>query len=301
MKLLVTGVYPYTDEDFQRMKEMGYDVVFMENEEDPVPISSKMIEGMVCNNIFTYHSIDEFPNLKYVQVTSAGLDHVPVREINYRLIELKNARGVFSVPIAEWVVLKILEIVKDSKHFYKAQAEHKWLKNRNLTELPGQKAVIIGFGHVAKEVAKRLQAFGVKIVAINTKPREQPEADDCFGIGDLCEILPDCDIVISTLPLKEETKHIIGEKEIGRMKDGCIFVNVSRGAVVDEQALIKAVENHKFRGVALDVFEEEPLKPEHSFWGLKNVIITPHNSYASDKIKERLIRIIMKNLEEYQK
>ena len=301
MKLLVTGVYPYTEEDFQRMKDMGYDVVFMESEKDSVPAGTISVEAIVCNDLFSYHSLEEFPDLKYVQVTSAGLDRVPVREINYRLIELKNARGVYSIPIAEWVVLKVLEIVKNSKHFYEAQAEHKWLKNRNLTELPGQKAVIIGFGHVAKEIAKRLQAFGVKIVAINTKPREHPEADDCFGIGDLCEILPDCDIVISTLPLKEETRHIIGEKEFGRMKDGSIFVNVSRGAVVDEQALINAVANHKFRGVALDVFEEEPLKPEHPFWGLENVIITPHNSYESEKIKERLIQIIMKNLEEYQK
>jgi phosphoglycerate dehydrogenase-like enzyme len=283
------------------MKEMGYDVVFMESEKGPVPAGAKSVEAIVCNDLFSYHSLDEFPDLKYVQVTSAGLDRVPVREINYRLIVLKNARGVYSIPIAEWVVLKVLEIVKDSKHFYEAQTEHKWLKSRNLTELPGQKAVIIGFGHIGKEIAKRLQAFGVKIVAINTKSREHPEADDCFGICDLCEILPDCDIVISTLPLKEETRHLISEKEFGLMKDGSIFVNVSRGAVVDEQALINAVANHKFRGVALDVFEEEPLKPEHPFWSLENVIITPHNCYVSDKIKERMICIIMKNLENYQK
>ena len=299
MRLLVTGVYPYTDEDFQKMREMGYEVIFMEKEDGFVPEGPKTIEGIVCNNLFKYHSLDEFPNLKYLQVTSAGLDHLPLRDINYRQITLKNARGVFSIPIAEWVVLKILEVAKNSKHFYHAQSEKKWRMGRDIIELDGLTAVIIGFGHIGKEVAKRLKPFGVKIVAINTRCKEQKEADECHGICDLDEVLPMCDIVISTLPLKEETRHIIGQKEIKEMKNGSIFVNVSRGAVVDEKALIEAIKENKFRGVALDVFEEEPLEPDHPLWNFKNVIITPHNSYASNGIKQRLIDVILSNLQEY--
>ncbi len=299
MRLLVTGVYPYTDEDFQKMREMGYDVVFMEKEDGFVPEGPKTIEGIVCNNLFEHHNLDEFPNLKYLQVTSAGLDHLPVMDINYRKITLKNARGVYSIPIAEWVVLKLLEIVKDSKHFYQAQSERKWRKSRDLLELDGLTAVILGFGHIGKEVAKRLKPFGVKIVAINTRCREQEEADECHGICDLHEVLPISDIVISTLPLKEETKYILGEKEFAEMKNGSIFINVSRGAIADEKALIEAIKQNKFRGVALDVFEEEPLSSENPLWNLKNVIITPHNSYASNGIKQRLIEVILSNLQEY--
>lgn len=299
MKLLVTGVYPYTEEDFRRIKEMGHEVVYMDKEDGFVPDVPKTIEGIVCNNLFAYHELDKFPNLKFIQVTSAGLDHLPVMEINYRKITLKNAAGVFSVPIAEWVVLKILEIAKNSKHFYRVQSERSWHKDADLIELDGMTALILGFGHVGKEVAKRLKGFGVKIIAVNTRCREQKEADECHGICDLHEVLPKCDIVISTLPLKEETKHILGETEFSEMKNGSIFVNVSRGAIADEQALIKAIEKNKFSGVALDVFEEEPLEHDHPLWKFKNVIITPHNSYASNKIKERLINVILSNLQDY--
>jgi phosphoglycerate dehydrogenase-like enzyme len=301
MKLLVTGVYPYRDQDFQKMKDMGYDVVYMEKEDGFVPESPRFIEGIICNNLFAHHKLDDFPNLKYIQVTSAGLDHMPVREINYQEIELRNAKGVFSAPMAEWVVLKILEIAKKSKHFYQAQADKCWQKNADLIELDGLTASILGFGHVGREVAKRLMPFGVKIIAVNTKCKAQMEADECYGICDLHNVLPKSDIVISALPLKEETRHIIGEQEINEMKDGSIFINVSRGAVVDEKALIKAIEKGKFKGVALDVFEEEPLDPESPLWTMENVIVTPHNAYASNGIKQRLIAVILSNLQDYIK
>ncbi|MFW6016723.1 MAG: NAD(P)-dependent oxidoreductase [bacterium] len=296
MKLLLTGAYNYSEEQINKTKSLGYNVIFVQDERVPLQIDISDIDAVVCNGLFLYNDIAEFKSLKYIQLTSAGLDRVPLDYIKKNGLKLFNAKGVYSVPMAEWVVLKILEIYKKSRQFYENQKEHKWNKYSDLFELTDRTATIIGFGSVGKEIAKRLKAFDINIIGVDVRKIDSDLIDEYYGEEDIGQALKESDIVILTLPLNEETHHYIDYYKINEMKDKSVIVNVSRGGVVDEVALIEALEKEKLLGVALDVFEEEPLSEDNLLWGFENVIITPYNSFVSDKVSRRMFELIIKNL-----
>ncbi|WP_318617957.1 NAD(P)-dependent oxidoreductase [Sporosarcina sp. YIM B06819] len=298
MKLLLTGAFKYSEEQLDSLKSLGYEILFIQDERFPLEVDVSDIEAIVCNGLFLYNDIKKFENLKFIQLTSAGLDRVPLDYIKDQGIKLFNAKGVYSVPMAEWVVLKILEIYKNSREFYEAQREHKWEKQRDLFELTNKTAAIIGFGDVGAEVAKRLKAFDVNIVGVGRSIKESQYVDEFYLIDQLYDVLKKSDIVILTLPLTKETTHLINVKKIATMKDKSVLINVSRGGVIDEMALKGALQKDKFLGVALDVFENEPLPWESPLWNYKRVIVTPHNSFVSDKVNEKLFRLTMQNLKE---
>jgi len=165
----------------------------------------------------------------------------------------------------------------------------------NMELFKGKTVAIIGYGSVGAEIAKRLKAFGVNVISVNRQIREDEYLDESILIDDLDAALVKSDIIILTLPLTDETRHLINKDKIRLMKDKTVLINVSRGGLIEETELIEALETGKFLGVALDVFEEEPLN-ESSFWDFENVIITPHNSFVSDKVNERLFGAIFDNL-----
>ena len=296
MKLLLTGAFKYSQEQLNMIQSLGYEVTFVQDERVSLDIDVSEFEAVVCNSLFLYNDITRFKNLEFIQLTSAGLDRVPFDYIKEKGIKLFNAKGVYSIPMAEWVVLKILEIYKKSRKFYDNQAEHKWDKQRDLLELTDKTAAIIGFGSVGYEVAKRLKAFDVKVIGVGRRKIESDLLDEYYLIEDIDQVLNKSDIVILTLPLTEETRHLIDRDKIKNMKDNSVLVNVSRGGVIEEAALVDAIQNERFLGVALDVFEEEPLSKESLLWEFENVIITPHNSFMSDKVNERLFKCIEANL-----
>lgn len=300
MKLLLTGAFKYSQEQLNTIHSLGYEVTFVQDERVPLDIDVSEFEAVVCNNLFLYNDITEFKNLKFIQLTSAGLDRVPFDYIKEKGIKIFSAKDVYSVPMSEWVVLKILEIYKKSKWFYKNQDEHKWDKQRDLLELTGKTATIIGFGSVGYEVAKRLKAFDVKVIGVGRRAIEPDFLEEYYLIEDIDEVLKRSDIAVLTLPLTDETKHFMDKDKIKNMKDTSVLVNVSRGGVIDEVALIEAIKQKKFLGVALDVFEEEPLSEDSIIWDFENVIITPHNSFVSDKINKRLFELVVKNLNKFK-
>ncbi|WP_249594894.1 NAD(P)-dependent oxidoreductase [Peribacillus frigoritolerans] len=300
MKLLLTGAFKYNEEQINILKFLGYEIIFVQDERVPLQMDVSDIEAVVCNGLFLYNDINMFKNLKYIQLTSAGLDRVPLNYINEHGISLFSAKGVYSIPMAEWAVLKILEIYKKSRQFYLAQHDHKWEKQRDLLELTDKTAAIIGFGDVGTEIAKRLKVFGVNIIGVGRRQIDSDLLDEYYTIDDIDEVLRKSNIVILTLPFSEETYHLLDAKKIANMKDSCVLINVSRGGVIDEVALIDALKGNKFFGVALDVFEEEPLSKDNQLWDLDRVIVTPHNSFVSDKVNERVFELIMKNLKDYQ-
>jgi len=246
-----------------------------------------------------YNDIRKFKSLKFIQLTSVGVDRIPVDYIRKKGIKLFNAQDAYSVPMAEWVVLKILEIYKCSKRFYKNQADKIWEKQRDLLELTDKTVAIIGFGNVGNEVAKRIKAFNTKIIGVDIRKIRSELLDEFYFVSDIDEVLRKSDIVILTLPLTDRTKHFINKDRISNMKNKCVLVNVSRGEIIDEEALLDAIRNDRFLGVALDVLEQEPLSKENPLWDMERVIITPHNSFISDKIYDRLFKIIYNNLQEF--
>lgn len=294
-KLLLTGAFKYNQEQLSNLEHLGYEIVFVQDERKTLNIDVTDIDAVVCNSLFLYNDIKEFKNLRTIQLTSAGLDRVPLDYINEKGIQLFNARGVYSIPMAEWAILKILEIYKKSRIFYKNQEQHKWEKQRDLLELTDKTAAIIGYGNVGTEIAKRLKAFGTNVISVDRRIKEDEYANESVLIGNLDVALVKSDIIILTLPLTDETKHLINEGKIKVMKDNAVLINVSRGGIIDEIALIESLNKDKFLGLALDVFEEEPLNAS-PLWDCENVIITPHNSFVSDKVKERLFELMIENL-----
>lgn len=302
MILLMTGALHLSKGESEQIEALGYQLLWIKDEQGPLPQGAEEAEAVVCNSLFLHHDISLFKKLKLIQVTSAGLDRIPLEQVRKRGIRLENAAGIYSVPVAEWTVLKILELYKRSREFYKAQSERQWKKQYLLPELAGKTVVILGFGSIGREIARRLKPFGVGVMAVRKHPENGTDhglADSVRGIGDLDALLPECDILILALPYDKETHHLINAERLGKMKEDNVLVNVSRGGVIDEKALIKAMDSGKFLGAALDVFEEEPLSPVSPLWKIDNLIITPHNAYASDQADARLFQLVLKNLAEF--
>ena len=268
-------------------------ITFLQFEKDEV-INPEIYDAVVCNGLFLYNDIKKFTNLKHIQLTSAGYDRIDTDYCKEKGIKLYNARGVYSVPIAEWAVLKILELYKKSARFYENEKKHIWEKEREIFELFEKTAVIVGCGSIGTEIAKRLKAFGVKIVGVDIfKPDEN--YDEYFDIKDINESLKKADIVISTLPLTEDTVELFNKEKFDLMKENAVFCNFSRGKVVNEEDLISALREKSIYGAILDVFYDEPLNENSPLWDMENVIVTPHNSFVGEGNQKRMFEVILKN------
>lgn len=298
MKLLLTGAFKCTDEQIEYLKSLGHDIVFFGDEREKLDFDVSDIEGVICNGLFVYNDIEQFRSLKYIQLTSAGFDRVPMDYINQHGIEIHNARGVYSVPMAEFALTGILQLVKQSRFFYENQKQHIWEKSRTLGELAGKTAVIVGAGNIGSEVAKRLKAFDVTVVGIDITTDQRPYFDKIELFNNLDEQLKAADIIVLTLPLTDDTKGMFDKSKFDLMKNSCIFVNIARGQLVVENDLIDALNNKKISGAVLDVFETEPLEKTSPLWDMDNVIITPPNSFVGQNNK-RMFDVIISNLENY--
>lgn len=250
----------------------------------------------MCNFFFLHNGLEALPRLRHVQLTSAGMDRVPVKAMQERGIALYNAGATYAVPMAEWAMGKILELYKCSGFFSRNQQAHGWEKHRGLRELLGTKAALIGFGNVGRNIAQRLKAFGVRICAVDVVEDRSGLSDEWYHISDLKKVLENADIVVLTLPLLDSTYHIIDSEMLSAMKDDAVLVNVARGSLIDEQALVSQLQAGKFWGVALDVFEREPLSGESPLWDFERVVLTPHNSFIGNGNQERLFDLVCRNL-----
>lgn len=293
MNVLVTGAFQLNSEKLAMLEAAGHKVFLHPDERTPVE-QPERYEAVVCNGLFLYNSIERFTNLRLIQLTSAGLDRVPLDYIRAHDIELHNAAGVYSVPMAEFAVCGILQLYKQSRFFAENQAQHKWEKHRGLLELSGKRVCILGCGDVGREIAKRLKAFGCRITGLNRTVRALSDFDEVLPLDKLPDAAAVCDILICCIALTPETRGIVSKEIFGRLHDGAVFVNVARGALADEAALTKWLQNGG-RAV-LDVFEEEPLPETSPLWDMENVILTPHSSFVGDRNRARLWRCIQEAL-----
>ncbi len=295
MKLLVTGAWKSGKTQLDKLGELGHNTVFMQNEKDELPISPERIEGVVCNGLFLYHDIKKFTSLKYIQLTSAGFDRVPLDYVREKGIKIFNARGVYSIPMAEYALWGVLSLYKRARFFEANRSEKKWEKLREISELFGKTVAIIGCGNVGYECAKRFKAFGCDLVGVDLLDGENETFGKIYSIEKIDGVLKTSDVVVLTLPLTDKTKGLFSEGRFSAMKEGSVLVNVARGAIVEESALVKALKENLF-GAVIDVFETEPLDGKSELWNLENVIVTPHNSFVGENNEERLSKVILDNL-----
>lgn len=297
MKLLITGAWQATSEQLNKIESMGHSVVFMQDEKAQLPCNYNDVEGVICNGLFLHHSIERFISLRYIQLTSVGFDRVPMDYIQARGIEIHNARGVYSMPMAEFAISGVLQLYKQSRFFYENQKKCVWKKYRGILELYGKTVCIVGCGNVGTECAKRFRAFGCKVIGVDIFSGESLAYEKIYALSNLDEALSQSDVVVLTLPLTKKTIRMMNDGRFEKMKDGSVLVNIARGAVLDEKALLKSLDE-KLLGAVLDVFEEEPLDRESLLWQKENVIISPHISFIGDGNAERLAKVVLSNLGE---
>lgn len=295
MKFLVTGAWSDAKKCIFEIEKMGHTVVFMQYEKEELPCEYDWVEGAICNGLFLYHDVQKFTNLKYIQLTSAGYDRVPIDYIKAHNIEINNARGVYSIPMSEFAIASVLQFYKQSRLFYYNQKVRKWEKRRDLQELTDKIVCIIGCGSVGVECAKRFNAFGCNVIGVDVVALKSKNFKKIYPINDLNEILKKADVVILTLPLTGQTHHLINKDNLALLKRGCVLVNIARGKIIDTYALIDFL-NQKKLYAALDVFEEEPLAENSPLWNMDNVILTPHNSFVGDFNSNRLHDLIIEKL-----
>lgn len=294
MRAIVTGALQPSAEDLAALEKLGLEITLHPDERSPVS-SPERYEAAICNNLFSFQDIRDFPNLKYIQLTAAGLDRLPLDELRARGIALRNAAGVYSVPMAEFALWGVLELYKQGRFFAENQRTRRWEKHRHLRELAGKTVCILGCGCVGSECARRFAAFGCRCIGIARTEREQPFFDTVRPMSALRSLLPDADIVVLALPLTGDTRHLFGEDLFARMKAGSILVNLARGAIVDTDALVRALES-RLSGAVVDVFETEPLPESSPLWDMENLILTPHNSFVGEHNHQRMMELIIRNL-----
>lgn len=298
MKLLLTGAFRYTNEQIEYIKSIGYDVTFIQDERIPIEFDVSDIEAVVCNGLFLYTPIEKFKSLRFIQLTSAGLDRVPLDYTKEHNIKIANARGVYSAPMAEFALAGVLQLYKQSRFFYNNQKAHKWDKHRGLLELTSKNVLVVGAGSIGSEVAKRFKAFDANVVGVDLFPNDNPNFDKVYPLDELDEKLTQSDVVVLTLPLTNDNTGFFNADKFNMMKDSVIFVNIARGKLVNQNDMIEAIEQSKIFGAVLDVFEEEPLAEDSKLWNYENVILTPHNSFVGDMNNKRMFDVISNNLKE---
>lgn len=295
MRILVTGAWQGFDDCKNRLLEMGHEICFQQWEKEPLPCNPGWPEGIIGNGIFLWHPIEEFVNLRYIQITSAGYDRVPMEYVREHGIEIHNARGVYSIPMAEYALGGILQLYKKFPVYAANQKEHQWNKIKPVRELYGKTVCIVGCGNVGTECAKRFVAVGCKVVGIDVIPIRDSAYNRIYDLSKIDETLEKADIIILTVPFGEETRNLLDKTRILSLKEEACIVNISRGGVMDYEAFAEIAPEKNLFGI-FDVFPQEPLDENSPLWNMDNVIVTPHNSFQGENNLERLKEVIMMNL-----
>lgn len=297
MIFLLTGSFKYSEEQINLFVSKGHKIYYSPREDKiNCNIDLKVIDCVICsNNFFVYNDITKMKNLKIIQLLGVGVDRIPLNYIKSQNIKLYNAEGSFNVPIAEFVIGQILSLYKDIAQFKANQKEHLWVKNRNLLELEGQKICIVGAGNIGGEIAKKLSVFTDQIYGVSRHTIPTPYFLEIMTLERFMQSIMNFDIIISALSLDDSTYHIFNLDFFQSMKRGSLFVNIGRGKLVCEKDLIYVLKLNHLMGAILDVFESEPIPYESNIWDIPNLIITPHNAYASVNNRIRLWKLIERN------
>ncbi|NLY35760.1 MAG: dihydrofolate reductase [Tissierellia bacterium] len=284
---------PITPEGEKRVTELGYNVL-VKKEKDLLQEDLQGVDVLVGMNPFAMIDVTK-GNLQFIQLQSQGFDHLPKKSLDG--VTVANNQGGYAIPIGEWIVAKILESYKHTRNIYRLQEERLWKKDFGMEELTGKKILFVGTGTIASEAAKRLQGFGVEIYGANRSGKAAPFIENILSLDKLDEILPEIDVLVPVLPWTKQTEDLISARMIEALKPGSVFINISRGQIVDEKALIENVD--KFLAVHLDVTKDEPLPSNSPLWEKENVYISGHTSWVSQFVDKRRDDLIYENLRRF--
>ena len=261
-------------------------------------IFSWSISGDLLRQVFAMS-----PRVRWVHSRSAGLDGVLFPELQQSPVPLTNGRGVFSQSLGDFVVGAAIYFAKDFRRLIRSQTAGVW-DQFDCEPLEGSTMGIVGYGDIGRAIASRARALRMKVLALRRRPEESagdPLVDDVFGLDRKLEMLSRCDYIAAAAPLTPETRGMIGEQEIAVMKPTAVVMNVGRGPVIDEAALVRALGERRIKGAALDVFDHEPLPDGHPFYKLENVLLSPHCTDHTPDWLQQAMQFFLDNFERFRK
>jgi phosphoglycerate dehydrogenase-like enzyme len=269
---VLRNLQPIKDEADIRI---GNDLPFLQREADNAEII--LYSGLTGKSASLQQIWPYAQKVRWVHSLSAGVEKILFPELVESPVVLTNARGVFKRSLAEFAVLGMLYFYKRARRLVESQRAHRW-DDFSVDMLPGKTMGVVGYGEIGRECAILAKALGVKIFAVRRRPGrgDDPVADRVFTSAELHEMLRQIDVLVAAAPLTPETHHMLSDAEFGVMRPSAMVINVGRGPVIDEAALIRALQNQKIAAAALDVFEEEPLPESSPLWDMENVLISPH-------------------------
>lgn len=276
-----------------------------------LPDYDKLPEELPDTDIFVGYSLrpkqlKDAKKLKWLHSTAAGVAQLMYPELRDAGILVTNPSGVFSVPMAEHTMGLILALARNFPDSVRHQdqgiwsQQELWDKPQRLSELNGQVLLIVGYGSIGRELAKRAKAFDMRVWGVTRSGKgDGNNVEKIFSAARLHEALPEADYVVIAAPETAETKHLIGAAQLAKMKPGARLINVGRGSLLDEAALICALQTGALGGAAIDVAQTEPLPPDSPLWKTPNLFITPHTSALSDRLWLRQTALLVELLERW--
>ena len=242
------------------------------------------------------------PRVQWVHSLSAGLESILFPGLAESTVPMTNGRGVFKESLGEFTVASILFFAKDLRRMLRNQEAGRW-EQFDVEMVQGKTLGVLGYGEIGRAAAVRAHALGMKIHVIRRRPQlsdEDPIVEKSFSIADRGEMMAGVDYLLVAAPLTGETRGLVGAEELKRMKPSAVVMNVGRGPVIDEAALIAALRDGTIRGAALDVFDVEPLPAGHAFYGMENVLLSPHCADHTSTWTDEAMQFFLENLGRFQ-
>jgi phosphoglycerate dehydrogenase-like enzyme len=270
---------------------------------DDLRTSLAAADVLVVSGLWRDELLESAPRLRFVQAIGAGTDQFPREALGARGIRLASAQGANEVAVAEHAIALMLALTRHLHTGRDNQRNHHWRGmigeiGKREDELRGKTLVIVGLGRIGSRLAGLARAFGMHVIGVKQDAnRGGGAADEVVTRARLLDVLPRADLLALTCPLTSETKGLIGEAALRALRPSAVLINVARGAVVDEPALIAALSSGRLAGAGLDCFREEPLPGSSPLWDLSQVIVTPHTAGETRRYEENVIDILLDNLE----
>lgn len=245
---------------------------------------------------------DLAPRVQWVHSLSAGLESILFPALAESTVPMTNGRGVFKESLGEFVVASILHFAKDLRRMVRNQEAGRW-EQFDVEMVAGKTLGIIGYGEIGRAAAVRAHALGMKIHVIRRRPQlseEDPIVEKSFTTTQRGEMMAGVDYLLVAAPLTGETKGLVGAAELARLQPNAVVMNVGRGPVIDEAALVEALRSGAIKGAALDVFDKEPLPDGHAFYGLENVLLSPHCADHTATWTDEAMQFFLGNLQRFQ-
>ena len=290
------------DIDFSVFDEFGEVTIYDYTKYDEIAERVKDSEIILCNKcIMNKETLKNAGNVKYIGLFATGYNNVDIEYTNERNITVCNAGSYSTNAVAQHVFALILEHYNKVGEYNKFVKDGGWIHSEKFSpfkpmkEMDGRTLGIVGYGSIGKKVAKIAQAFDMKVLAYNRSPKK----DESVRFVEMDELLEKSDIVSIHCPLNNDSEKMCNKEFFEKMKDGALFINTSRGGVVDEQALIDAVKSKKISGAGLDVVEVEPMEKHEEILDIDNIIITPHSAWAPVETRTRLVEIVKNNIKKW--